>query len=77
MAGKPKPEATEEDDEDGVKCVECDTWYDDDKTTRKIIARLGEFVCPLCMAEYMAKKRNEAKPPAPPAAPAQQKPGAK
>jgi len=81
MAEDEEEEATEEEgeekgeeDEDVLKCSECDALYEESPDTRRITNKLGHFVCPRCLtdryAEQEGKKKAPKAPIAPPAAPA-------
>lgn len=76
-------EESEDSEEEALQCVECESLYADTPDTRRIVNRLGEFICPRCMLDHEQeargrkpkdKKAPPEAPAAPPAPPAQAPP---
>lgn len=74
---KEEEEEEADEEEEVLKCSECEAMYESTPDTRRIVNKLGHFVCPKCLTDRYAEQEGKKKtpkapaaPPAPPAAPA-------
>ena len=48
-------------DEDVLKCRDCEALYESTADTRRILNKLGYFLCPKCIVDQRANAEREAK----------------